>query len=162
MIRLLNIIIVMAMLMPLSLYAQAQQGPGDKDMTQWVKDIRDYKHAFIAKELGLSREQQNKFFKVYDAMDDELAQVNSETRRLERRISEMPKEDVTDLEYDMATEALFNLRAKESEIELRYLPELRDVLTKEQLFNLKTVERKFQMNMMRRHHELSGKKGRQK
>lgn len=130
------------------------QAPADRDTEQWVKEVRDYKHAFLAKELGLSREQQPKFFKVYDAMDDEIARVNSETRKLERRISEMPPTDVTDLEYDMATEALFNQRSKESEIELRYLPEFKEILTKKQLFELKNAERKFSMNMMRRHHEL--------
>lgn len=130
------------------------QPPADRDMEQWVKETRDFKHAFLAKELNLSREQQPKFFKVYDAMEDEMARVNSETRKVERRILDASEGEVADLEYDMATEALFNQRAKESEIELRYLPEFKEILTKKQLFELKNVERKFSMTMMRRHHEL--------
>lgn len=139
--------------------ANAQSpAPADKDVSQWIKDVREYKHSFLAKELGLSREQQNKFFKVYDAMDDEIAQLNSDTRRMEKRISDMKGEDVSDLEYDAATDALFNLKAKEAEIELEYLPQLREVLTRQQLFNLKNAERKLTMTLMRRHHELRGRK----
>lgn len=130
----------------------------DPGKAQWTKEMREYKHAFLAKELDLSAQQQTKFFKVYDKMDDELMQVNDETRRLEKRIDDASADDVTDLELDMATDAIFNLKAKESEIELRYLPELRDVLTKQQLFNLKKAERKFTMSMMRRHHDLRNSK----
>lgn len=128
--------------------------PPDKDVDQWVKEVREYKHAFLAKELDLSREQQTKFFKVYDAMEDEVAALNNETRRMCKRVKDISEDDVTDLEYDMATDAMFNLKAKEAEIELRYLPDLKDVLNKKQLFGLKDAERKFTMVMMRRHHDL--------
>ena len=137
--------------------------PPDKDVDQWVKEVREFKHAYLARELNLSREQQPKFFKVYDAMEDEIAGLNNETRRMSKRVKELPEGEVTDLEYDMATDALFNLKAKEAKVELRYLPEFKEILDKKQLFMLKDAERKFTMKMMRRHHDLrAARKGKAK
>lgn len=134
--------------------AQSTDEPGS---AQWVKEVREFKHSFLARELGLTREQESRFFKVYDAMEDEVAQINSDTRQQERRLLDAPDGQITDLEYDQAVQALFELKKKEADIELRYLPELKEVLNKKQLFKLKSVERKFSMTLMRRHHDL--KKG---
>ena len=134
--------------------AQAEGGDRGRDRQQWFNDMREYKHDFLAQKLDLSREQQNKFFPLYDKMDDELGKINGETRSLERKIREAAEGTTTDLEYDMAIDALYDQKAKEAEIEKSYLDSFKEILTKQQLFKLKSVERQFMMNMMRRHHEI--------
>lgn len=140
----------------------AGQAPGeDREMRQWMKDIREYKHDFIAKKLDMSREQQNKFFPLYDKMDDEILKINTETRMLERKTYETPEESVTDLEYDMAIQAIYELKSKESAIENQYLEQFKEILTKRQLFLLKGAEKSFSMQMMRRHHQIKDKNKKQ-
>lgn len=141
--------------------ASAQAPQNERDMQQWLREVREYKHSFLAQKLDLSRDQQNKFFPIYDKMDDELAKLNAETRALEKKINDAPKGSVTDLEYDMAIQALFQLKAKEAEIENSYLDSFKGILSKEQLFKLKSCEKKFMMNMMRRHHEIKNKNKKQ-
>jgi Spy/CpxP family protein refolding chaperone len=134
-----------------------QKDNGDKK--QWLKEMREYKHSFLAKDLELSRDQQNKFFPIYDKMDDELMKVNGETRDLEQKVADSDKP--SDLEYDMAIQAIFDLKGKEAEIEGRYLDQFREILTKRQLFQLKNSERKFSMQMMRKHHQIKEKNKKQ-
>lgn len=141
-------IIFSFMLSASQLYARDNdQEENTVDRQRFFKEMRDYKHRYLARELGLTKDQQNRFFPVYDEMEDETTKINDETRDLERRISES-SDDVSDLEYDKATEALFDLKIHEGEIEKEYMNKFKDVLTKKQLFSLKSAERKFNRELM--------------
>lgn len=129
----------------------------DDNTSRWLNEVREFKHSFLARELDLSREQQQKFFPIYDSMEDELGKVNADIRAISRRISSLEPSEVTDTDYDMAIQAIYEAKGKEAEIEQRYLPEFKEVLTKQQLFKLKGAEQRFNMGMMRRHHQLKGR-----
>lgn len=122
----------------------------DESREQLKKEIRSYKHLFLARELNLSREQQNAFFQLYDRMEDETEQLTFETRELERRINESDPEKVSDLEYQKAAEAMFELKGKEGEIEMGYLKQFAEILSPRQLFILKKAERGFSKELMDR------------
>ncbi len=94
-------------------------------------------------------------------MEDETTKLNSETRELERRIAESP-EDVTDLEYEKATEALFDLKIKEGEIEKSYADQFKTILTNKQLFMLKSAERNFSRDLMQHQQRLRMERGRER
>ena len=64
------------------------RGQEDVDKVKFIKEFREYKHRFLAKQLELSKEQENSFFEVYDKMEAETDKMASETRDLERKISE--------------------------------------------------------------------------
>ena len=113
---------------------------------QFKKEFREYKHRFLSKQLELTKDQEMPFFDVYDRMEDETAKITNETRDFEKKL--MEAEEVSDLEYDTATDALFELKIKEGEIEKSYLEKLRTILTKKQLFLLKSAERKFNRELM--------------
>ena len=67
----------------------------------------------------------------------------------------------SDLEYEKATEALFELRSREGDIDRKYYPQLREILSKKQLFKLKSAERRFGRHLMK-HREGKGKRGNRK
>lgn len=141
-------IIFSFMLSASQLYARDNdQEENTVDRQRFFKEMRDYKHRYLARELGLTKDQQNRFFTIYDEMENETNKINDETRDLERRISESPDE-VSDLEYEKATEALFDLKINEGEIEKEYMNKFKEVLTKKQLFSLKSAERKFNRELM--------------
>ena len=66
--------------------------------------------------------------------------------------------DPSDLEYEKATDAIFELKMKEGEIEKSYLEKFRGVLNNKQLFNLKNAERNFNRDLMKQHNRLRQKK----
>ena len=75
---------------------------------------------------------------------------------MEKRVSEMP--DPTDLEYEKATDAIYETKMKEAELEKEYLQKFKTILNKKQMFRLKAVERQFSRDMMRQHNRLRNRR----
>lgn len=132
-------------------YIDAQNRPSKADREKWFKEMREYKHNFLAKELDLTQEQQDEFFPLYDAMEDECHKINRDTRKMQRAIMDKDADQVTDVEYEKAAEALYELKGKEALVELNYLEKFKNVLTKRQLFMLKSAEDKFTRHLMKQH-----------
>ena len=145
------LLIIIAMTLPIVASAQKQS-----NKKQWWSEMREYKHDFIAKELGLSDEQKEKFFPIYCEMEAATFKLNKETRELEKKINEN-KQGASDIEYEKAAEAMFELKAKEGAIEESYLPQLKAVLLPAQLFKLKIAERKFTREVMKHHNRMKSK-----
>lgn len=133
--------------------AAMAQRPDNDEREKWFKEMRDYKHSFLAKELDLSRDQQRKFFPLYDDMEDETFRLMNETRQLEEKVTR-DGDNVSDIEYEKAAEALFEQKSKEGEIEKAYMKKFQPILTKKQLFMLKGTERKFTRDIMKHHRRL--------
>lgn len=125
------------------------------DREKWFKEAREYKHQYLIKELDLTKTQQREFFPLYDQMDDEMIKIQQETRQMEKRIKSLG-DKASDLDYEKATDALYEAKEKEANIEKKYLTEFRKVLTPEQLFKLKGAERKFMRELMDRSSQLRG------
>lgn len=143
------ILLILAFAFSLTVNAQ-QHRPTPEERERWFAEMRNYKHQFLTENLDLTKEQQAEFFPIYDAMDDELLKLNRETRQLERKIRK--SESVSDIEYETAAHALFELGKKESEIRLQYFDKFKGILTPKQLFQLMKVERDFTKNIMQEHH----------
>lgn len=137
-----------------SMFAVSAQDKQDRD--QWMNEIKQYRRTYFTKELNLTRDQQTKFFPIYEEMEERTAQAEEEARVMERRIAEAP--DATDLEYEKATEALYDAKLTQAEIEKSYMDKFRSVLSARQLFELKNAERQFQREMLKEHQRLRSRK----
>ncbi len=135
--------------------ALAQQLNED-DRNRYVNQIRAYKHDFLAKELGLSKAQQDAFFELYDAMEDRTMDLGGEVRDLEKKASAA---GASDEEMAAAAVALYSQKMREGEIEMEYYEMFKGTLTPAQLVALKSAERKFTQELMRQHRRLRGEKG---
>lgn len=142
--RYITLFIILAMFAPISMI-EAKGNKGDRE--KWFAQMREYKHKFLAQELGLSQAQQDKFFPIYDKMENEIFKVNSETRQLEKKVS---KGNASDVEYEAAAKAIIELKQKESAIELKYFNQFKTVLSSKQLFLLKKAERKFAKELIKK------------
>ena len=120
--------------------------------TEWMQQYRDFKHKYLARMLRLADEQQEKFFAVYDQMDDELAAISQQTRELEQKYLAEGAE-YTDEEYTEAAQQLYMMKSKEAKIEADYFDQLKETLTPRQLVQLKSVERDFAKRLQRQRHE---------
>ncbi|MDE6756489.1 MAG: hypothetical protein K2J66_05030 [Muribaculaceae bacterium] len=129
----------------------------NRDRKQFRDDIREYKHNYFKQKLDLSREQANSFFDLYDKMDDAITALNDEARTLETRIYDAPDGTITDIEYEVATRTLIEVKEKEAAIEKEYYDKFNEILNKKQLFELRKVERDFTMQLLKYHHK-NGKK----
>ncbi|MDE6490348.1 MAG: hypothetical protein K2L49_04230, partial [Muribaculaceae bacterium] len=89
----------------------------------------------------------DKFFPLYDRMESEKHAIDKQTRQLERDIN-AKGDNASDLEYEKAAEAAYELDGKKNAVEMRYFNEYKSILTKKQLFKLKCAERKFTHNIM--------------
>lgn len=134
------------------------QRPGDmpdaspEAREKYRTEIRQYKHQFLAKELQLTREQQNAFFPVYDQMEDRMMKLNDETRELEKRVLDNPQ--ASEPELQGAASAVFSQRLREGEIETEYFAKFQKILSNRQLLRLKNTERKFTRQLMKQHRRL--------
>ncbi len=129
--------------------ASAQKQMTEDDRRVWAEKMRDLKHKHLVKELNLSRDQQNEFFPIYDAMEDELIALNQQARDMEMKLENSPL--TSDLEYTSAARTMFEQKDKEYKIEMAYFAKFEKVLSPKQLFKLKAAERAFMGKVVRKH-----------
>lgn len=125
-----------------------------EERERWKSELRNYKHDFIARDLDLSREQQAKFFPLYDQMEDSIERINIDTRELENRVAD----DAGDIEVEAAARALFEQKSREGRLELEYFDTFKTILTPRQLLKLKNAERQFMRQLMRHNRRLRSPK----
>lgn len=131
--------------------ARPQQPLLDRDKV--MAELRPYQREFISRELDLTKDQERRFFPIYEEMNDRIDSLNEETRELERRTIDTP--DASDTELEAAAQAVFDLKQKEGRIEAEYFEKFKEILTPRQLLKLKSAERKFAQYLMRHHRRLS-------
>ena len=127
----------------------------------WFKEMQQLKHDYLVKELNLSREQQTKFFPLYDQMENEKKKLFDQTRAMEKSVAEKG-DKATDLELEKASDAIVEMKGRESAIEKKYYCRFNQILTPRQIFKLHDAERKFQRQMVKEHHKKKNQKNNQK
>lgn len=145
--KLLFVIFAIATLLPV-----AAEEPVDtmaNRRQEWKREMRENKHNYLARHLELTDEQRDKFFKIYDETDAEIAALNKQVREIERRVAD--NKDATEADYNEAIEEMFTLRQREGEIEKNALERYREVLTPQQLFKLKSAERQYTRALFNHH-----------
>lgn len=141
--------ILTLLLLALSCVAVYADDEREYDRERYVREIRNYKHEYLADKLRLSREQQQAFFALYDAMEDEIMSLNAQTRAIERRIND--DRSAGEAEVLAAADSIYSRKAREAEIEGRYYRQFKQKLTPRQLVRLKEAERGFNRQLMRQH-----------
>lgn len=143
------LIIIALMLLPIALFAQK---PSAREREAWMKEMQQVKNEYIARKLDLSEEQKTKFLPLYNRMDEEMRQAAEQAMKMEREVRKKGKQ-ATDLEYEKAAEAQFELKGKENVIEMKYFKDFKKMLSPCQLFKLKKAERDFSRELMKKHNE---------
>ncbi len=156
MIRKLLLIIIALILLPVAMCAQK---PTERERQTWMKEMQQYKNDYISRKLELTEEQKTKFLPLYNRMETEVRKLSDQTMKMERDVRKKG-DAATELEYEKAAEAQFELKAKEAQIELKYFKEFKTVLKPQQLLKLKRAERDFSRELMK-HHEKQNKQKKQ-
>ncbi|MCM1110683.1 MAG: hypothetical protein NC336_05710 [Clostridium sp.] len=138
--------------------ASAQSdGHGKGDRQRWMKEMRQYKMEYLTRQLELTDDQRQEFSTLYQQMDTEIDNANRDTRRMVRDV-EKKGSSATALEQEKAAEAMFELKGKEGEIEMKYFPKFKKILKPAQLLKLKKAEQDFTRELMKHNREKKGQK----
>lgn len=143
--------ILIAFLTVLSFTQVYAAGQEDNRQQRWLNDVREYKQDFLTREVELTQDQQTQFFPLYNAMENEIFQLNKDSRELERKVS--AQNDVSDLEYETTAKAMLDVKNKEAQIESSYFDKYSKILSPKQLFLLKRAETRFSRNMLNHHRD---------
>lgn len=144
---------ILVLIMLAAVLGVSAQSDRRGDRSQWMKEMTQVKNDYIARKLDLSDEQKAKFLPLYNAMDEEIRGIQDETRALEKQTRELG-DKASDLQYEKAAEASYELKGRENAVEMKYFDQFKSILTPCQLFKLKDSERDFTrelMNQNRRH-----------
>ncbi len=125
-------------------YAQDKR-EGKSDRHNMRQELEDFKMKFIAQEIDLREDQQQRFFELYKKMNEERFKVFKETRRLEKQVKS--DKNATDADYENLNKAITEARRKDAEIEKRYDDQFLKIISARQLFKMKDAEEKFRHKM---------------
>lgn len=135
----------------------AQPRPDDKkpDRQEWFRQMRQFKHKFLVKELSLTKQQQDEFLPLYDAMQQEIEKVQQQVRQAERKINRAKDSAVSDADYLQAARVATEAKAREGAVEEMYFDKFSKVLSPKQMFELHFAERKFTRELMKQHNKMA-------
>lgn len=121
-----------------------------KDKKEMIKEIREFKVEFLAKEMELTAAQKKKFAEVYAERMDELHTYMEKSHALEKRMES--DKNLSEEEYAKAIATLDEYRDKCREIEKRNDAKLKTFLSQKQMFRMREAERKFRDTMRKMRH----------
>lgn len=142
-----NIIITLLLVMTLGVAAQNNK---KADRAEWFKEMRQHKHDFLAKEMGLTADQKSRFFQLYDQMSQQAIKLYDDVRAKEKAL-EKKGSAATDDDYMALAQDMAEVKQRVGAVEMSYFLQFKQVLTPRQLVQLKAAERKFDRMMMRQH-----------
>ncbi len=147
--KILRLLLVMLVMLPSVASAKGKKshGPADGDRKEWMQKMKEFKHSFLVGELDLSERQSEEFFKLYDEMERERFEVDHRVRELQKAVL---KKDAnpTDRQLDECITAQYGMLQAMADIDRKYEPEFRKILSKRQLCKLPQAEREFQRKLM--------------
>lgn len=144
---------IMAIFMLLAtVFATAQEHKRSRE--EMRREILEFKMKFLAQEMELKADQQQKFFDLYSRMEEEKFKAFHDACKMERELKK--KKDASEAEYQAAHEAMERSKEKIAEIEKHYDRQFAEFLTRKQIFKMKEAEDKFRMKMR----EMRGKRHR--
>ncbi|MDE6098420.1 MAG: hypothetical protein K2G24_05990 [Muribaculaceae bacterium] len=131
---------------------QAQKNDNDRRQQRGREQLVEYRHKFLTKDLGLSTDQQARFFALYDEMGERLEALNDEFRETSKKV-ESEGTKLSDVALEAYSRRLFDQKKLEGEIELEYYEKFKDILNPKQLARLKPAEMQILRNLSRFHRD---------
>ena len=134
-------IIVALLLFCLTGMAQRQFDP------QTLELIKTKKIAFMTEQIGLTSQEAEKFWPVYNELEKERYTLMDKKRDLEH-MSESPKPGMTEADYRKLATEIAAAHAKEGKLIEEYNIKLLNVLPAEKVVKLYRAEGKFRASLM--------------
>ena len=129
------------------------QGHHRKDREKMMKELWEFKLKYLAQEMELQSDQQERFFALYNEMSAKRRECMSAAWKLERKVKR--SKDATESDYEAAAEAMSKAKIEDAKIEKEYDEKFSEFLSQKQIYKMKTAENEFRKNMQ----EMRNKRG---
>jgi hypothetical protein len=136
-----RILIIALLLISLAGIAQRQFDP------QTLELIKTKKIAFMTEAIGLTSQEAEKFWPVYNELEKERYKLMDKKRELEH-ISDAPKSGMNESDYRKLAIEIAATHAKEGKLIEEYNLKLLNVLSAEKVVKLYRAEGKFRASLM--------------
>lgn len=107
-----------------------------------VADFEKRKMEYIKKEAGLTDEEAQKFFPIFNELTQKKFSLHKGHRDIIEKIKN-EKSSITDEEYKRMLENDTDVKLKEAELDKAYSSKLEEVLSPEKLYKAQQAERRF-------------------
>lgn len=134
-----------AALMAVETCPMQQQGNQKGRMAEFFEQ----KRAYLIREVGMTQEETNKFFPLYDELQKEKFKLHREVRSKIKSI-QTAGDAVSDKEYREGAHAMNELKLKEARLDDEYYHKFEKILSPQKLYKLQIAESNFGREMMRR------------
>ncbi len=142
-------------------FAQPHHGKPHHGKEHSMEKMKAHKIAYITTELDLSTKDAEKFWPIYNEMEDKRMEIMEE-RKNAMKAMKAKKEEGTlkDADIEKSIQLNFEMEQKELDLKKSYHKQFKEVLTMEQVGQLYMAERKFHKELMKRlsHEEHKGEK----
>ncbi len=143
--RTIILVMMLAIIPAVGIYAQQKK---TQSRDEWRKEMREFRMKFIAQEIELQENQEQKFTALYNQLCDERQVVLKKAHSAEKRLKTLgPK--ATDEDYRVASETVAKAREEEVALEKKYSEKFGAFLSQKQLFKMKEAENKFRERLVK-------------
>lgn len=123
-------------------FAQHKHGKGKENIG---KELLEFKIKYLAQEMDLKGEQQQRFAELYGKMTSEKRNIYRSAHQLQKKVKKDAK--ATEADYAKATEAMAQAKIKEGEIDKKYEDSFKKFLTSKQIYQMKQAESEFRKKL---------------
>lgn len=145
----------MLLLAPLSLLAQEDK---EKDEKEREEKIDRLKIAFITTELNLTSEEAEKFWPVYNELDDKIRELKKANRKIEKEVRDN-YETLTDADAKTKMATIFENDEKETKLRKEYAEKFSKIIGEKRSLKLLSLEHEFRRELLDRLREQPGGPG---
>ncbi len=118
---------------------------GHKGKHPSAKEVNEFKMKFLAQEMELDADQQQKFIELYTKMSDERFSRFKNVKELEKKVKS--DKNASEADYAALSDAIGKSKIDDAEMEKRYDELFSRFLTSKQIFKMKEGEEKFRRKM---------------
>ena len=145
---------VTVILLASSIKVSAQFG----DKGDWKERMQSEKIAFLTKEIGLTPDEAQKFWPIYNMVSEELDKAMHETFSSYMELEKALNENKTDKEISKCLERYLAALEKQNEIRNESVDKYRKILSDKKVAKIFVAEEKFRRQHIRRLHDRPGDK----
>jgi len=143
--------LLLILLTILGLFSVYAQNKGGNNRQQMMKELWDFKLKFLAQEMELQDDQQDRFFQLYTEMSKKRRDCMREAWRLEKKLKK--SEQATESDYEAAADAMNKAKTEDAAIEKNYDEKFAQFLSQKQIYKMKAAENEFRKKMQEMRHK---------
>jgi hypothetical protein len=152
-----SFVILFALLFTFDAYSQPPRGSRGKagqqrqerQPGQKKERVQQIKIAYFTQELDLSSEEAEKFWPVYNEMNEKIQEQKKKTKAATREIKNN-LETMSDTEVEAKMNEALDARIKEAELQKEYLSKIGDVIGYKKAAKVVSLESQFKRELLKR------------